>query len=273
MSDVKATWLSCSRNSISLTKREISAEVAVDMNPLHHSAKCWLVCEEVISEKGKGKDITYHANNWRHVKVNIPHGVDILPDCFQSLNHFLFIDVKWVIHMPCCPVQYCWNDLTVEFWLCTLRQVPVCCLYILPGLALHEKRCDNWTLVMISLLAQSYTYTLDCFFLLYPIHSYGHELFMMWISCMIWSCQWLTVQYDLVFVCVYNTDLVLSCVWYRYCLISCTIHILSYLVYNTHLRAAHTTSCSIRGAQIPIVLVNSAMDSLCWCVAVFNMYL
>ena len=44
------------------------------------------------------------------------------------------------------------------------------------------------------------------------------------------------------------------------------------LMYDTHLRATHTTTSSIRGVQIPIYLVSDATDSLQRSVAVLKMY-
>ena len=44
------------------------------------------------------------------------------------------------------------------------------------------------------------------------------------------------------------------------------------LMYDTHLRATHTTTSSIRGVQIPIYLVSDATDSLQQSVAVLKMY-
>ena len=44
------------------------------------------------------------------------------------------------------------------------------------------------------------------------------------------------------------------------------------LVYNTYLRATHTTTSSIRGVPIPIYLVNDATDSLQRSVAVLKLY-
>ena len=93
-----------------------------DVNPLHHSAKCWLICEKVVIEKKeKRKDITYYTNDQRNVEVNILCGIDIFPNYFQCLNHFAFIDVKWVIHMAHRPVQHHQDDLAMEFWFGTLR--------------------------------------------------------------------------------------------------------------------------------------------------------
>ena len=43
-------------------------------------------------------------------------------------------------------------------------------------------------------------------------------------------------------------------------------------MYDTHLRATHTTSSSIRGVQIPIYLVSDATDSLQRSVAVLKLY-
>ena len=43
-------------------------------------------------------------------------------------------------------------------------------------------------------------------------------------------------------------------------------------MYDTHLRATHTTTSSIGGVQIPIYLVNDATDSLQRSVAVFKLY-
>ena len=61
--------------------------------------------------------------------------------------------------------------------------------------------------------------------------------------------------YDLILLTRY--DLVASCL-VRY---SSGVAIRS-LVYDTHLRATHTTTSSIGGVQIPIYLVNDATDSL-----------
>ena len=44
------------------------------------------------------------------------------------------------------------------------------------------------------------------------------------------------------------------------------------LVYDTYLRATHTTTSSIRGVQIPIYLVSDATDSLQRSVAVLKLY-
>ena len=44
------------------------------------------------------------------------------------------------------------------------------------------------------------------------------------------------------------------------------------LMYDTHLRATHTTTSSIRGVQIPIYLVRDATDSLQRSVAVLKLY-
>ena len=44
------------------------------------------------------------------------------------------------------------------------------------------------------------------------------------------------------------------------------------LVYDTHLRATHTTTSSIGGVQISIYLVNDATDSLQQSVAVLKLY-
>ena len=44
------------------------------------------------------------------------------------------------------------------------------------------------------------------------------------------------------------------------------------LMYDTHLRATHTTTSSIRGVQIPIYLVSNATDSLQRSVAVLKLY-
>ena len=44
------------------------------------------------------------------------------------------------------------------------------------------------------------------------------------------------------------------------------------LMYDTYLRATHTTTSSIRGVQIPIYLVSDATDSLQWSVAVLKLY-
>ena len=44
------------------------------------------------------------------------------------------------------------------------------------------------------------------------------------------------------------------------------------LMYDTYLRATHTTTSSIRGVQIPIYLVNDATDSLQRSVAVLKLY-
>ena len=43
-------------------------------------------------------------------------------------------------------------------------------------------------------------------------------------------------------------------------------------MYDTHLRATHTTTSSIRGVQIPIYLVSDATDSLQRSVAVLKLY-
>ena len=53
------------------------------------------------------------------------------------------------------------------------------------------------------------------------------------------------------------------------CLLSCTIFI---WCHDTHLRATHTTTSSIRGVQIPIYLVSDATDSLQRSVAVLKLY-
>ena len=44
------------------------------------------------------------------------------------------------------------------------------------------------------------------------------------------------------------------------------------LMYDTYLRATHTTTSSIRGVQIPIYLVSDATDSLQRSVAVLKLY-
>lgn len=50
------------------------------------------------------------------------------------------------------------------------------------------------------------------------------------------------------------------------CMISiwCCDMISSILLYDIHLSATHMTTSSIKGVQIPISLVNSATNSLCW---------
>ena len=58
---------------------------------------------------------------------------------------------------------------------------------------------------------------------------------------------------------------------------SCLVRYLSGVVirstmYDTHLRATHTTTSSIRGVQIPIYLVSDTTDSLQRSVAVLKLY-
>ena len=48
--------------------------------------------------------------------------------------------------------------------------------------------------------------------------------------------------------------------------------ILPVLLYDTHLRATHTTTSSIRGAQIPIYLVSSTTDSLRRSAVILKLY-
>ena len=63
-----------------------------------------------------------------------------------------------------------------------------------------------------------------------------------------------------------------------YCLMPCTISIwycdiiLPILLYDTHLRATHTTTGSIGGVQIPIYLVSSTTDSLWQSAVVLKLY-
>ena len=63
-----------------------------------------------------------------------------------------------------------------------------------------------------------------------------------------------------------------------YGVMSCTISIWRcntiwpVLLYDTHLRATHTTTSSIRGVQIPIYLVSSTTDSLRWSAVVLKLY-
>ena len=54
------------------------------------------------------------------------------------------------------------------------------------------------------------------------------------------------------------------CIW-------CCDTILPIPMYDTHLRATHTTTSSTRGVQIPIYLVSSTTDSLWWSTVVFKL--
>jgi hypothetical protein len=57
--------------------------------------------------------------------VNICCSVNMSPDYFQSLDHFAFVNVKWVSNVPRRPVPHRRYDMAAEPWLCTLREVLV----------------------------------------------------------------------------------------------------------------------------------------------------
>ena len=70
---------------------------------------------------------------------------------------------------------------------------------------------------------------------------------------------------------LYDTISWLSLVRYDLVAFSCTIRSCGSFVYNIYLRATNTTILSIRGVQIPIYLVSSAMDSIRRSIVLFKL--
>ena len=107
--------------------------------------------------------------------------------------------------------------------------------------SMDQSLCNPLPVTSFFPFALLHTDTLDCLLSFLP-----HPL----------TRAYVLLQFDL-------ADAISSC-----CLLPCTISIwhcdmiLFILLYDTHLRATHTTTSSIGGVQIPIYLVSSTTDSL-----------